>query len=168
MEVVSPSRARRARRIWLPLALVASAFVLVAVAGLTALALAERDRLPADVTVAGVDVGSMRLDRARALVSAAAARRLDRPVLLTAPGVELETSGRELGAEPDVDGALARADDAGLFARLRARIGLGEERAVPVRYRLDPGELAALQERLARGLDREPRSAELRVRASGV
>jgi vancomycin resistance protein YoaR len=159
---------RRPRRAWLPLALAAGALVLVAAAGLAALALAERDRLPAGVTVAGVEVGSMRVDRARALVRADAARRLDRPILLTAPGVELETSGRELGAEPDVDRAIARADDAGLLTRLQARLGLGEERAVPVGYRLDPVELAALQKRLARSLDREPRSAEVRVRASGV
>jgi vancomycin resistance protein YoaR len=168
MEVLSPSSVRRARRIWLPLALVAATLALVFAAGLAALALAERDRLPAEVTVAGVDVGSLRLERARALVSAAAGRRLDRPILLTAPGVELEITGRELGAEPDVDGALQRADDVGLFARLRARVGLEEERAIPVRYRLDPDELATLQELLARALDREPRSAEVRVRASGV
>jgi vancomycin resistance protein YoaR len=168
MEALSPSPVRRRRRVWLPLALAAGALVVVVAAGLAALALAERDRLPANVTVAGVEVGSMRVDRARALVRAGAARRLDRPILLTAPGVELETSGRELGAEPDVDRAIARADDAGLLTRLRARLGLGEERAVPVSYRLDPVELASLQERLARSLDREPRSAEVRVRASGV
>jgi vancomycin resistance protein YoaR len=168
MDAPSPSAARRPRRLWFPLAIAAGALALAGLVALAALALAERGRLPANATVAGVDVGSMKVEEARALVRAAAARRLHRPIVLTAPGLELETSGRELGAEPDVDDALERADDAGLLARLRARIGLADEQAVAVRFRLDQAELSTLHERLARRLDREPRSAEVRVRAGVI
>jgi vancomycin resistance protein YoaR len=168
MEALSPSPARRPRRAWLLLALAAGAMALAVLVALGAFALAERGRLPANATVAGVDVGSMRVEEARALVVAAAAGRLGRPILLTAPGVELQTSGRELGAEPDVDEALERADDAGLLARLRARIGFADEQGVAVRYQLDRVELSTLHERLAQRLDREPRSAEVRVRARGI
>jgi vancomycin resistance protein YoaR len=168
MEALSPSPARRPRRAWLPFALAAGALAVSGLVALTALALAERGRLPANTSVAGVDVGSMTVQEARALVVAAAVRRVDRPILLTADGLELRTSGRELGAEPEVDEALERADDAGLAARLRARIGLAEEQRVAVRYRLAPAALATLHERLARRLDREPRSARVRVRPDGV
>ena len=163
MDGLFTSTARRPRRVWVPLALVGAAVLLAAVVALVALAVAERGRLPANAVVGGVGVGSRTPAEARRLVQAAAERRLNEPILLTAAGVELETSGRELGARPDVERALRRADDAGLLDRLRARLGLGEPVRVPVRFRLDPDALADVQRRLAVLLDREPSSARLRL-----
>ena len=168
MDVLYSSTARRPRRVWLPLTLLALALLLLAAAATVALVLAERGRLPANATVAGVDVGSKTPAEARDLVRAAAERRLDLPILLTAPGLELETSGRELGATPDVEGAIERADDTGLLDRLGARLGIGGERVVPVRYRFDAAGYDDVYARLADRLDREPRSARIRVRAAGI
>ena len=163
MDGLYTSTARRPRRVWLPLALVAAALLLAALVALAAFALAERGRLPANAVVGGVDVGSQTSEEARRLVQAVAERRLNEPILLTAAGVELETSGRELEARPDVERALRRANDAGILDRLRARLGLGEPARVPIRYRLDPDALADVQRRLAAVLDREPSSARLRL-----
>ena len=157
------STVRRRRRASTAAA-VAAGLVLLAAAGAVAFALAGRGTLPANVRVAGVDVGSLSVDDAHALVLEEAGRRLDRRIELAAPGLVLQTSGRELGAVPDVEAALERADDVGTLERLGARIGLGDERAIPLRYRIDPARFEALFDRLAARIDSEPRAAQLRVR----
>jgi vancomycin resistance protein YoaR len=167
MDRPSPPAARRLGGRQLG-ALIGGVAVVLAAAALGALASSERGRLPANVMIGGVEVGSRSRGEARDLVLARARQRLDRPMAIVGPGVGLTTSGVELGARPDVDVALDEAEDEGALTRVGARLGLVDARSIPVRYAIDPVAFQELYDRLARRLDREPKAAAVRVGPNGV
>jgi vancomycin resistance protein YoaR len=167
MDRPSPPAARRlgGRRLG---ALIGGVAVVLAAVALGALASGERGRLPANVAIGGVDVGSRSRGEAHELVLARALRRLDRPIPIVGPGLRLTTSGVALGARPDIDAALDEADAEGALTRVGARLGLVDDRSISVRYAIDPTAFDELYARLARRLDREPRAAAVRVGRGGV
>jgi vancomycin resistance protein YoaR len=142
-------------------------FVLAAV-GFGLLAWQSHGRIPGETVVGGVAVGGMSEDEARRRLRVVATARLDDPVLIVAPGTQLEVSGTLLRATPQIDAALSTADDVGLLDRISRRFGFGETRRIPLRYRSDPARVEALYEQLAQRFEREPRSAEVVVTRSGV
>jgi vancomycin resistance protein YoaR len=128
----------------------------------------ERGRVPAATVVAGVEVGGLDEDEARRRIRAAARKRLDDPVRLVTLGSETEVSGAALRATPQLDQALAQATDVSVVGRLARRLGLGETRRIPLRYRADPERIEVLYRELQGRFERQPRSARLVVEASGV
>jgi vancomycin resistance protein YoaR len=150
--------------------LLSAAAVVGGVLVLAAIALVsgERGHLPDNTTIGGVDVSSRSRDEAEEVVLAAARARLDRPIVVSGPGIRVTTSGADLGARPGVDVALERAEEPGLLERAGARLGLVDGRSIPVPYEIDPTDFEKLFDRLARRLDREPRPAALRIRPTGV
>ncbi len=163
---VSSSRKRRRRRLpvivgaVLALAVVAS----LAVAGV---ALTERGSIPARTTVAGVDVGGMSTDEATEAIIPATLVATARPIRLVGPSGTVSVRGRELGARPLVEAALEQARAVGWTSRLLRRAGLGDERAIPLAYRLGPVRAAELANRLDDEFGDEPRNADLVIAPDG-
>lgn len=127
----APAAALAPRRRIPVLALVESmAMVLgaVAVAGVLGLDLAaprDGDRVLPGVRLGGADIGGMTAEELPEVAEAAVLTALDRRLVLAAPGVEVETTARALGAVPAPETAIAAALAVGrggdLLSDLRAR-----------------------------------------------
>ncbi len=141
--------------------------VLIAALGAGGLVIVERGTIPARTTVEGVDVGGMSYDEATEAILPATQRATARPIRLIGPRGALRVSGRELGARPLVDVALDEASASGWSTRLLRRLGFGEERVVPLAYRLGPVRAAELANRLDDEFGDEPRNADLKIGAGG-
>ncbi len=139
---------RRTRKTLVGVALVAGLALLLAVA-FGVVALVERSSLPRGTTIAGVEVGGMSEDEARAAVVRAAATEVTRPIRLVAPGGRIaSTRGSRLSAEPLVDEALDAALERGTVGRVLARVGIRPGPDVDLAYRLAPVPVAKLADRL--------------------
>ena len=149
---------RRGRRLW-PLAV---ALLAAALLGTAAVAYVRVD-VPARTTVAGVSVGGGSEADARRAVVAHAERLLDRPIRVLGAGRELELTGRALGARPLVAAALARAADADPLDRVRAVVGFGERRNVPLAFALDQARVAQVARELDARIARAPVDATIAV-----
>ena len=162
-------RIRRRRRLW---RVVAVAFVLVlgGLAGSGAwLARAESGRLPPGVEIGGVDVGGLTVAEARARLEQEAARVAERPITLVSDQVELATSGAELGAEADIDRALAQAKDSrDTVSRLKARLGLADPVEITLSYAVSPKRLEKVLGRAAQKIEREPVPAGVKLAGDQV
>ncbi len=99
------------------------------------------ERVVPGVRLAGREIGGLTAEQLPAIAEAAAMASLDRKLVLAAPGVEVATTARELGAVPSPEAAIAaslqigRSGDLLTDLRARARAQRGElELAVGHRF----------------------------------
>jgi lipoprotein-anchoring transpeptidase ErfK/SrfK len=127
----------------------------------------SRDDLIAEgVTVAGVDVGGLRVDEARRLVANRLAEPLHQPISVVRAKKRFRLSAEDAGVEADVGGmvdeALARSRDGSIFTRVARDVTGGEEDAqVPARVTYDEDAIARLVKRVRKSLNRPARDAEV-------
>ncbi|HLM09058.1 MAG TPA: L,D-transpeptidase family protein [Thermoleophilaceae bacterium] len=127
----------------------------------------SRDDLIADgVTVAGVDVGGLRVDEARALVRRKLEGPLEQPVAVVHRGKRFTLSAADAGVKADVGGmvdeALAASRDGNIISRVARDLTGGEEDAqVPARVSYSRDAVAKLVRRVRRRLNRPARDAEV-------
>jgi vancomycin resistance protein YoaR len=156
---------KRRSRLWRMLAL---AVVVAAGAILGAgayLARAAPNRLPPAVSIAGVDVGGLSLEDARARLERRAEELEADPIVLAAGATEIETTGAELGAEPQIDQALAQAAGSrDSWSRLSARLGAADRIEIELAFEPDGAQLDRVLARVATKLEQQmvPASVELR------
>jgi lipoprotein-anchoring transpeptidase ErfK/SrfK len=127
----------------------------------------SRDDLIAEgVTIAGVDVGGMRVDEARATVAHRLKEPLEQPIAVTRAKKRFRLSAEDAGVKADVAGMVDEALDASragsIFTRVaRDLTGGRESTSVPARVSYDRGAVADLVERVEKGLNRPAREADL-------
>jgi vancomycin resistance protein YoaR len=152
----------------LALTVAAGALVLTAALGVVGVRVATppQGRVPPGTSIGGVPVGGLSPEQAESVVRANLTRRAE-VLTLHAPGYPtfpLRVPVAELSPEPRVRLALRRAlPQRNLGGRVLREIGLGDERRVPLQYRIDGRALERLVVDVARRIDRPPRSAALRV-----
>jgi lipoprotein-anchoring transpeptidase ErfK/SrfK len=126
----------------------------------------REDLIAEGVTVAGVDVGGMSADEARRAV----ARRLDeplaRPISVARAGKRFKLSAQDAGVEADiagmVDDALQESRDGNIITRVARDLGGGEENVrIRARVSYDEAAIDALVQRVAKGLNRPARNADV-------
>jgi hypothetical protein len=122
------------------LAIAAAAIVVVEAAGFG-------ERIPAGVRVDRVPVGGLTPDEASSLLRMRARMRDSRPLTLVGPLRTVATSGAALGAQAQIDQALAEAS-AGRVGLIRHLLGIGEARAVPLRFAFPRASIEQLAARL--------------------
>ena len=127
----------------------------------------SRDDLIAEgVTIAGVDVGGLRVDEARRLVARRLAEPLHQPISVVRAKKRFRMSAEDAGVKADVAGmvdeALQRSRDGSIFTRVARDVTGGEEDAqVPARVTYDEEAIARLVKRVKRSLNRPARDAEV-------
>ena len=151
-------------------ALLVAVVVLGALAGAGAfLARGGDDHVPPGVTIGGVDVGGLTLAAARTRLEAHEERVAAQPIELAHAEGGLETSGAELGAEAEIDAALAdAADTRGAFSRLWARLGLADSIDIPLSFSVSTERLDAVLDRVERRVEQRARSARVVIEGENV
>jgi lipoprotein-anchoring transpeptidase ErfK/SrfK len=124
------------------------------------------DVIAQGVTVAGVDVGGMRVDEARRLIGQELREPLERPISVVRAGKRFSLSAEDAGVRADVAGmvdeALTQSRDGSIISRVARDITGGEEQAqVPPRVTYDERAIDGLVKRVRRALNRKPRDAEV-------
>jgi lipoprotein-anchoring transpeptidase ErfK/SrfK len=146
------------------------AVLLVALAGGAVAAYAydsSRDDLIAKgVTVAGVDVGGMRVDEARRAVARQLEEPLGQPIVVKRGQKRFNLSAEDAGVRADVaamvDAALDESRDGTIFTRVARDLrGSEEDVRVAARVTYDEQAVADLVKRVEKGLNRPPRDAEV-------
>jgi lipoprotein-anchoring transpeptidase ErfK/SrfK len=164
----------RRRLIWGALALgtlavavnAAAAFVYVDDAG-------RAHTVARGVTVAGIDVGGLPAERARARLRQALVPRLERPLTLTWRGHRFAVDPRRAGLEVGVDRMVADAVAASRRGSLLGRFardarGRGLPLAIPLRAAYSADSIDRFVERVARTVDRPARSARVAADAIAI
>jgi lipoprotein-anchoring transpeptidase ErfK/SrfK len=134
----------------------------------------SRDDLIADgVTVAGVDVGGMRADKAADKLRAALGPGLERPVSVAAAGHRLRLTADRSHLVVDVDGmvdeALAVSRDGGLPARLWRGLTGGEvDKQLEPRVSYSQVQVKRFVRRVRRNVNREPRDADVNFQTASL
>jgi lipoprotein-anchoring transpeptidase ErfK/SrfK len=109
------------------------AVLLVGAIGAYAYDSSRDDLIAKGVTVGGVNVGGMRVEKARATLSAQLGRQLKRPVEVSQGKKHYELSPASVGLEPAVnrmvDAAVAKSRDGNIIGRVTRDITGGEEKA---------------------------------------
>ncbi len=150
------------------LLIVAAAILLVVGVG-TALAFigGTGPGAPGAVSVAGVQVGDMSPDDLRKTVRARARELMTRPVVITrddGSDVRLSVEPRDLGARPDVGGAVRDAlEERGPVGRVLERLGIAPTREIPIQFTMDEDAVAKLVTTLNRGFENPPVGASVAV-----
>lgn len=126
----------------------------------------REDVIAAGVTVAGVDVGGMDVDEARAVVERRLRGSLEQPIAVVRGDRRFRLSAEDAGVQADlagmVDAALQSSRSGSVISRLARDLGGGEENAdVPARVSYDHQAVNRLVNRVAKGIDREARDAEV-------
>ena len=126
----------------------------------------REDLIAEGVTVAGVDVGGMDVDQARAVVARRLEEPLEQPIAVVRGKRRFNLSAEDAGVRADiagmVDAAVQRSRSGSIFSRVARDLTGGEEDAhVPARVGYDRGAIEKLVKRVAKGLNREARDAEL-------
>jgi lipoprotein-anchoring transpeptidase ErfK/SrfK len=127
----------------------------------------SRDDLIAEgVTVAGVDVGGMKVGQARSVVARELKEPLEQPIAVIRGKRRFNLSARDTGVHADVDAmvdeALADSRSGSIVARVARDITGGEENAqVPARVTYDEQAVRRLVRRVSKGLNRRARDAEV-------
>jgi lipoprotein-anchoring transpeptidase ErfK/SrfK len=127
----------------------------------------SRDDLIAEgVTIAGIDVGGMRVDDARRTVARRLQEPLDQPIAVVRGKRRFNLSAEDAGVRADVTGMVDEALDASrggtIFTRVARDLSGGEENAhVPARVSYDQGAVSDLVGRVTKGLNRPARDAEV-------
>ncbi|HEX7526766.1 MAG TPA: L,D-transpeptidase family protein [Gaiellaceae bacterium] len=124
------------------------------------------DLIASGVTVAGIDVGGLRADQARALLNARLVRALHRPLRVEADGLTFLVQPKEAGLQVDVahmvDTAVGLSRAGGLGDRvLREVRGRRLNEAVPLRAALSRASLGAYVDSVALNVDSPAKSARL-------
>ena len=125
----------------------------------------SRDDVIADgVSVAGVDVGGMRVSEARAVIGRELREPLERPISVVHAGRRFTLSAHDAGVQADVSGmvdeALAQSRDGTIIDRVARDLTGGEEHAqVPARVTYDEQAIDGLVTRVSHRLNREARDA---------
>jgi lipoprotein-anchoring transpeptidase ErfK/SrfK len=131
------------------------------------------DVLAAGVTVAGLDVGGMHVDRARALLEQRIVGVVERPLRLTAGGRSFVVDPARAGLRVDVDGMLAAAlrqsTQGGLAHRfLRDLEGRRVRASIPLAAELSHAVLARTVANVALVVDRPARPARVVASATSL
>jgi lipoprotein-anchoring transpeptidase ErfK/SrfK len=127
----------------------------------------SRDDLIADgVTIAGVDVGGLRVDEARHVVRHELQKPLERPVAVAYKGTHFTLSAHDAGVQADVDGMVDEALDVSrqgnIVSRVTRDLTGGEENAqVPARVSYSRPAVEGLVKRVSNNLNRPARDASL-------
>ena len=127
----------------------------------------SRDDLIAEgVTVAGVDVGGMRVDEARRVIRRELEEPLEQPIAVTFKKRRFNLSAQDAGVNADVEGmvdeALAESRSGSIVSRVTRDITGGEEDAqVAARVSYSEDAVRKLVRRVKRNVSRPARDAEL-------
>jgi lipoprotein-anchoring transpeptidase ErfK/SrfK len=127
----------------------------------------SRNDIIADgVTVAGVNVGGMRVDEARRVIARELRQPLERPISVVHAGRRFSLSAHDAGVHADVAGmvdeALAASRDGSIISRVARDLTGGEEHAqVPARVTYDENAIDGLVKRVSRNLNRPAQDAQV-------
>ena len=124
------------------------------------------DVIAQGVTIAGVDVGGMKVGEARQIVARELREPLERPISVVHAGQRFSLSAQDAGVHADVAGmvdeALAHSRDGTIFSRVARDLTGGQENAqVPPRVTYDQGAIDGLVKRVGNRLNRKARDAEV-------
>jgi hypothetical protein len=124
------------------------------------------DVIAQGVTVAGVDVGGMKVDEARRLIGRELREPLERPIAVVHAGKHFRLSAKDAGVQADVTGmvdeALAKSREGNIVTRVARDLTGGEEQAqVPARVTYDDRAVDGLVTRVSHRLNRHARDAEV-------
>ena len=127
---------------------------------------ARDDVIAEGVTVAGIDVGGMRVDEAQRAIARELSAPLERPIAVAHAGRHFRLSARAAGVHADVAGmvseALAKSRAGNIISRVtRDLTGGSEEAQVPARVTYDDDAVDGFVKRVARALDRKAQDAEV-------
>ena len=126
----------------------------------------REDVIAEGVTVAGVDVGGMDVDQARAVVDRRLKEPLEQPIAVVRGKRRFNLSADDAGVQADVpgmvDAALQSSRSGSIISRVTRDLSGGEENAeVSARVTYDQQAVNRLVNRVAKGIDREARDAEV-------
>ena len=126
----------------------------------------REDVIAEGVTVAGVDVGGMDVDQARAVVERRLREPLEQPIAVVRGKRRFNLSADDAGVQADVpgmvDAALQSSRSGSIISRVTRDLSGGEENAeVSARVTYDQQAVNRLVNRVAKGIDREARDAEV-------
>jgi lipoprotein-anchoring transpeptidase ErfK/SrfK len=148
--------------------LVAVIVVLVVGGGAAAYALdrARSDQLAHGVRIAGIDVGGLNADEARALLHRRIVRRLGKPLVVVDGRHRYTLTPRGAGLHVDVDGmvraALVESRNGNFVSRVyREATGGKVKGRVRLSVRYSPGAVSAFVRRIARSVDRPATDAKV-------
>ena len=154
--------------------LTATAFLLLfgLVGGIYAYDDAGRDVIPEGVTVAGVDVGGMNADEARAALEREYLPRLRQDVRVHHGEKTFVLTPEQSGVAADLDGAvrnaLAEGDTGTMFSRTLRRLTGGElDTKVSPATTYDKGAVVRYLDGIRASVDREPIDAEVQFTTAG-
>ncbi|MGI8945287.1 MAG: L,D-transpeptidase family protein [Thermoleophilaceae bacterium] len=155
------------RRTLLTITAVATVLLLLGAVGVYAYDSSNQDRIANGVTVAGVDIGGLDTDAARARVSRSVADRLERPITVTHGSKRFTLSAEDAGLRTDVGGMVEEANRASrrgnaLGRALRDMTGGEEKTAVRLRVSYSRKAAAKLVARVRKRVDRPAKDAEVR------
>ena len=143
------------------------------VAGLLAAAIVLSQRssgsIPPGVTIAGVEVGGDSFDEARKALQPVIDEQLAQSITLVHANGSIETTPEELGAEVQVDRALAIAEGSRHgFNLISARLGVAETVDVPLTVTIEPKRVRALVGDVAEELEQDVTPAAIVVKNGQV
>jgi lipoprotein-anchoring transpeptidase ErfK/SrfK len=126
----------------------------------------REDVIANGVTVAGVDVGGMDAAVAREVVERRLREPLEQPIAVVRGKRRFNLSAEDAGVQADVagmvDAALQRSRSGSIFARVTRDLSGSEENAdVAARVTYDQAAVNRLVKRVAKGLNREARDADV-------
>jgi lipoprotein-anchoring transpeptidase ErfK/SrfK len=124
------------------------------------------DVIAKGVTVAGVDVGGMKIAEAQRVIARELRDPLERPISVVRAGKRFTLSAEDAGVHADVPGmvdeAVAASRDGNLITRVARDLTGGEENAqVSARVTYDSKAIDGLVKRVRRSLNRAPQDAEV-------
>jgi len=126
----------------------------------------REDLIAEGVTLAGVDVGGMKSDEARALVRRELQEPLEQPISVVREKTRFNLSAEDAGVKADVGGmvdeAVRASRDGSIFSRVARDVTGGEEDVqVPPRVSYSSAAVEQLVERVEKRLNRPARDAEV-------
>jgi hypothetical protein len=126
----------------------------------------REDLIAEGVTVAGVDVGGMRVDEARRAVARSLDEPLGQPIVVGRAGKRFTLSAEDAGVRADVAGmvdeALAESRDGNIVTRVTRDLSGGKENVrVAAQVSYDQEAVDRLVARVAKGLNRPAKDAEV-------
>jgi lipoprotein-anchoring transpeptidase ErfK/SrfK len=133
----------------------------------------REDMVNDGVTVAGVDVGGLSTDEARAKIAAELGPSLERPVRVAVAGRRFKLTARRAHLVSDVEAmvqsALDRSRTGGLPARVWRGLTGGDVRAeVPAQVRYSRVAVQRFVRQVAKEVDRAPRNADVKLEIASL
>jgi lipoprotein-anchoring transpeptidase ErfK/SrfK len=127
---------------------------------------ARDDLIAEGVTIAGVDVGGMKVDEARLVIERRLKEPLEQPIAVVRAKQRFNLSAEDAGVHADVAGmvdeALAESRDGNILSRVARDLTGGEEDArVSARITYDRQAIAELVKRVEKRLNRPARDADV-------